>query len=66
MAPASTDASRVDAEFDLDVRLSSVIRHDVAGAAAQPSAVGCNTQNSPSCAGGPGTVCGCAVDGRWR
>ena len=66
MAPASTHAPRADAEFDLDVRLSPVIRHGVAGAVAQPSAVACDTQKSPSCAGGPGTVCGCAVEGRRR
>ena len=39
MARASTHAPRVDAEFDLDVRLSPVIRHGVAGALAQLSAV---------------------------
>ena len=48
MAPASTHAPHVDAEFDLDVRLSPVIRHGVAGALAQPSAVACDTQKSPA------------------
>ena len=36
MAPASTHAPRADAEFDLDVRLSPVIRHAPAGAVAEP------------------------------
>ena len=59
MTPASTHAPRADADFDLDVRLSPVIRHVSAGAvAAPPTDAGCPdpATGSGSCANVSGCV----------